>query len=224
MLVEAMLVKLDSPIRVRYDIDRIQASQLDAIAFSANAIDHQYRRLAWRLGRAGETALAEEYLPDAWTIVDWVYRMHELVDRLRGVERRSPGSEEYRSTSSLVEMHRHAIQHLKGTIPELEPGRAPWGHLCWSRRLPRTPEGERQWQGRILSGPVFGPEVELEFHMPPPRPPRRAVDHVSLYASDGKTEIGLTGQHEALVRFIPKLEAAAASGRRRPDGILVMRP
>jgi hypothetical protein len=217
-----MLVKLDSPIRIRTDIDRQQASQLDAIAFAANPINHQYRRLTRRLAMADKRRAApnaDEYLPDAWAIVDWVYRLDKLIVGLRGKPKRSDAVREYRNTSSLVKMHRHAIQHLEGTIPRLEPGRAPWGHLCWSRRLPPTSEGKRRWVGRILSGPVFG-GTDLEWTMPPPRPPRRAIDYVSLFAADGSTEIGLTGQHEALVRFVLRLEHGAMSGHLDASGIL----
>lgn len=41
--------------------------------------------------------------------------------------------------------------------------------------------------------------------------PRTPIDNVSLYSADGEAEIGLTGQHEALVRFIRTLETATGA-------------
>lgn len=129
-----LLIADDSPMHARHDIDGMQASQLDAIAFCANAIDFLYRRLLHGLHEAGTEHFhqADHTLPDAWAMVDWIYRLDGLVDRCRGFPKESPAKVDYRNSSSLVENQRHAIQHLTGTIPELvESGRSPWGHLCW---------------------------------------------------------------------------------------------
>ena len=42
----SLLVGQDSPLLDHGEIDAVQASQLDAIAFAANSIDIVYRRLA----------------------------------------------------------------------------------------------------------------------------------------------------------------------------------
>ena len=209
---------------MRVDIDGAQASQLDAIAFCANAIDLLYRRLANALLAADRDVQAEEVLPDAWGMIDWVHRLDGLVERCRGLSGKSEAVIEYRNASPLVENHRHAIQHLEGIIPVLvASGRSPWGHLCWTVRIPPGPDGNKRFEMRAVGGSLRG-AVEPTFRLPAIQTPRGPIDYVSLYAADGETEIGLTGQHDALTRFVRKLEASAATAQPNAKGILILRP
>jgi hypothetical protein len=58
----------------------------------------------------------------------------------------------------------------------------------------------------LLTAVIDAPKPRWKVQ--PNVPPRTRIDHVNLYTADGEAHIGLTGQHEALVRFIPKLEQA----------------
>src|SRR5260221_7810281 len=124
------VVASDSPIRVRDDLDRRQAAQLDAIAVASNVIDQIYLRLTNSLDGFIDGDGIEPLLPDAWGIIDWVHRLDGLVERCRGLSGTLPFVVDYRNSSRLVETHRHSVQHLEGTIPALgDSARSPWGHL-----------------------------------------------------------------------------------------------
>ena len=60
------LIVTDSPIRVRANLDRCQAAQLDAIAVAANVIDLTYVRLAETLADLPPDGSIEIVLADAW--------------------------------------------------------------------------------------------------------------------------------------------------------------
>jgi hypothetical protein len=223
------LVASDSPIRVRADLHPRQALQLDAVAVAANMIDFMYTRLAKDLAGPDpeEPKDLDPLLPDAWGIVDWVHRMDGLVrNGWTGTSTRLPFVRDYLDTSSLVENLRHQIQHLEETVPALAPsGRSPWGHMTWIRRLEPGPEGNRRFTLRVAGSALIGAR-DPEFRFGQLRPARTDVDYVSLYSGDGTVEIGLTGQHEALLRFIPALEDQLRSATWPPDekGILRLVP
>ena len=83
--------------------------------------------------------------------------------------------------------------------------------------------GKRQYQRRVVGSSLIGTSEE-SFAVGTFSTPRAPVDHVSLFSADGEAEIGLTGQHEALCRFIRRLEdAAASSGTPDSKGILRIR-
>lgn len=219
------LVRPDSPLRTRSDIDARQAAQLDAIAFSANVIDFLYRRLAAFLLSVGTTRpiTAEEVLADAWAIIDWVHRLDGLVRNLRGLPKGSVVVQDLLNATSLVETQRHRLQHLEGTIPAIEAtGRSAFGHLCWTLDGGPTDDSGRE-QIIACTIPFSRGQGEMSWRLPHVLPPRGPIDYISLFSADGEAEIGLTGQAEALVRFIACLEAAVASaGDPRPNGILAI--
>jgi len=225
ILVNVTLVPPDSPLRIRGDIDARQAAQLDAIAFSANVVDLLYGRLAAFLLSVGITRAitAEEVLADAWAIVDWVHRLDGLVRNLRGVPRKSVVVRDFLNATSLVETQRHRIQHLEGTIPAIEAtGRSAFGHLCWTLDGGATDDGGRV-QIIVCALPSMRGNGEASWRLPQLLPPRGPIDYISLFSADGEAEIGLTGQSEALVRFIGCLEAGVASaGDPRANGILAI--
>lgn len=218
------LIRPESLLRVRADLDRRQATQLDAIAVAAIVVDLLYRRLVASIERFGASDGIELLLPDAWGMIDWVHRLDGLVERCRGLSPRSQFVIDYRNASRLVENHRHSVQHLEGTLPALErSGRAPWGHMTWTVDRGTVREGHRQFEQRLAASSLIR-AVDQEFRMGQVIRPRTRIDNVSLYSADGEAEIGLTGQHEALVRFVRALEAAlAASGPPGDDGILRIR-
>jgi len=157
-----VLAEPSSPLRRQPQIDDRQAASLDAIAFAANVVDVVYGRLSSTL--LDHPTPVEAVFADAWSIIDWIYRLDGLVRNCRGLSSKSEPVLNFLNGSSLVESHRHTIQHAEGRYPDA-------------------------------------------------RDPRYPVDWISLYPADGEAEISLTGQHEALVRFIRRLETAvAASG------------
>src|SRR4051794_16474058 len=133
MRVSDPLIAIDSPIRIREDLDRQQAAELEAIAVAANVVDVLYRRIVSCIATADTPPGMDELLGDAWGIIDWIHRLDGLVERCRGLSKKLEFVSDYRNASSLVESHRHAIQHLEGTIPAVAgSGRGPWGHMTWT--------------------------------------------------------------------------------------------
>ncbi|MCV0384754.1 MAG: hypothetical protein K5799_15135 [Erythrobacter sp.] len=198
-------------------MDDRQASTLDAIAFGSNVVDMAYGRLVASLSEdrvSGEAAFA-----DAWTMVDWIYRLDRLVRGARGVPQKQPAVLDFLNGSSLVETHRHTLQHPEATLPDAAAsGRSPWGHLSWIK----TPRGEPGYTAVVLTPPIRKLGTGKAFKYPEWREPRSPIDWISLFPADGEAEISLTGQHESLVRFMKRLEAAvAASGP--PSGGAVLR-
>lgn len=204
------LVAYESPLYALVDIDDRQTAQLLSIAFSANALDAIYWRLAYRLEQA-ELEPVELVMADAWAMIDWTHRLDKLVRDCRGIAKGWPPRIDYRNSSSLVETQRHLFQHLEGTIPSLDmTGRAPWGHLAWHVPVPGDPTAV---ETRLLvpGHRGLGEDRDQSFRVPELRIPRAPIDYLALYSADGEAEIGLTGQIEALHRFIPALEAAVTS-------------
>lgn len=210
------LVDQTSVLRVQSNIDDRQAASLDAIAFGANVIDVVYDRLVAQLGPIPVDV--EAVFADAWSIIDWIHRIDGLVGGCRGLPRNAAAVVDFRNGSSLVESHRHSFQHPAGSLPAAaQSGRSPWGHLCWTWVEPAS----GGYAVAIATPSMSKLELGKTFRYPDFRVPRSPVDWVSLYGADGEAEISLTGQRDALVRFIRRLEAAVqASGPGSPGEIL----
>jgi hypothetical protein len=194
----------------RGDLPARQATQLEAIAFSANVIELVYGRLKTLLWEGDPNApeFAEQSLSDAWSIIDWVHRLDGIVRHCPGLSIASAGVVDLLNSTSLVENHRNAIQHPASTLNAASPsGRSPWGYLCWSRRA--DPD-RRSPFSRVTAVGRLGRD-STTYAVTMTGPPRWPIDHVSLYSSDSQAEIGITGQLEALARFGHGLEAAVAS-------------
>jgi hypothetical protein len=201
-----------SAVRSVSGIDPQQAVQLEAIGFGLDAVDALYRRLV------GSLAAQAQDLPlvfaDAWAMVDWMHRLDGLVAGCRGLPHASEAVLEFRATSSLGENLRHIFQHPARTLQETSSTRRSlWGHLGWqiatnneSRFVALvTPFG--RWDGGDFRQPS-------DVHLPA----RAPIDRVSLFSPDGEVEIGLTGQHEAAVRFARRLDAAVQVAERGAPG------
>jgi hypothetical protein len=191
----------------RADLPARQATQLEAIAFSANVIELVYGRLEaflWE-GDPNASDFAERSLSDAWSIIDWVHRLDGIARHCPGLSITSAGVVDRLNSTSLVENHRNAIQHPALTFKAVIPsGRSPWGYLCWSRRA--DPDRPHPFSRITAVGRLGRDATTYVVRMT--GLPRWPIDHVSLYSSDSQAEIGITGQVEALARFSHGLEAA----------------
>lgn len=200
-----------------------QSVKFDAIGFAANVVELTYLRLERTLWAADPNlpAFHETTLADAWAIVDWIHRLDGIVRNCPGLRADSPGVVDFLNGSSLVETPRHRIQHLASTFEQVTPaGRQPWGYLTWTRR-----ERAGGAFGRVTTLGRLGTHGESTFVLRINPPPRHNIDYVSLFASDDKSEIGITGQYEGLVRFGRGLEASVAGATAtNARGILLIPP
>lgn len=193
--------------------------KLEAIGFAANVVELVYRRLerTLRVKDPNGNGFAEATLGDAWAMVDWVHRLDGIVRNCPGLKLDSPGVQDYLNASSLVETPRNRIQHIASTFETVTAaGRQPWGYLTWAC-MPVP--GARTMQ--VTSIGRLGTHGETTFVVKLQPPARRDVDHVSLLTSDDQSEIGITGQFDALARFSRGLEASvSAAVARNRVGIL----
>jgi hypothetical protein len=206
-----------SAVRSVSGIDPHQAVQLEAIGFGLDAIDALYRRLVGNLAVPQDLPLI---FADAWAMVDWMHRLDGLVAGCRGLPQAAEAVVEFRSTSSLAENLRHIFQHPQRALRETsDTRRSLWGHLGWQLAV----NSETRAVGLITP---FGRWDGGEFRRPSDAhlPARAQIDRVSLFSPDGEVEIGLTGQHEAAVRFARRLDAAVQVAERgAPSEILRLR-
>jgi hypothetical protein len=200
-----------SAVRSVADIDPKQIVQLEAIGFGLDTVDSVYQRLAGEL--AGGAQDVELVFADAWAMVDWMHRLTGLVRGCRGIPRDAEPVQDFLNTSTLVENLRHSFQHPAEALRMTSVSRrSAWGHLGWQHAAAGGHEVHQITPtGRWESG---------EFRLPTDsdQSPRWPIDRVSLFSADGEVEIGLTGQHEAVVRFANKLEAAVQIAERPHPG------
>jgi hypothetical protein len=191
-------------------IDKTQAVSLEAIGFAVDAVDVVYRRLTTYLrNRLPPPTIV---FADAWAMIDWMHRLHGLVESCRGLTPRDEAVQEILDSSSLVETLRHIYQHPERELRlTAETRRSVWGHVAWQRMF----DGGHE----VVQLTPFG-RWEGEFRLPAgaEEPPRAPVDRVSLFSPDGEAEIGLTGQWEAAVRFGLRLEGALQASERPAEG------
>ena len=116
---------------------------------------------------------------DAWSIVDSVHRLRELLEQLPGFARaKSPSYQVFVRKTADVEDFRNTIQHLRTELPQYAQNGWPvWGVLDWVAVVDEA-EGLLRMcaivAGRILSGECFlcnplGKAIE------------QPVDHVTLH-------------------------------------------
>jgi hypothetical protein len=196
-------------------IDSKQAAQFEAIGFGLDTVHAVYCRLASAL--RDDRSDLELVFADAWAIIDWMNRLDRLVAGCRGLRKKEADVIGFRNTSSLVENLRHLFQHPEQELGSMAiSGRSLWGHLAWQRLAGGGHE--------VMVVTPFGRFAGDDYRLPSDhdQPPRAFVDRISLFSPDGAIEIGLTGQHESVVRFAAQLDAAihVASERSAPGEIL----
>lgn len=120
---------------------------LNGIRFSIEVLDVSYRRLEKSLlaiaeARENKSPFPDNMYPhafaDAWSIIDTLVRLTNLVKRLPKGERH-PAVRSFLSETYTAEQLRHAYQHLEKEIKELAAQNLPvWGTLHWDTPIAGT--------------------------------------------------------------------------------------
>ena len=112
------MISADSPLSVLpQGLDPRQRLLFDAILISAQCIDISYRRLIENLenGRPGSETGKPAGIPamlDAWSVIDSLLRLRELVQRMSRWRNRSPSKQIFLRATTPAEELRNSIQHL----------------------------------------------------------------------------------------------------------------
>jgi hypothetical protein len=167
-------------------LDRRQRLFLDGLRLSAEMIFCAYARL-WRLlwelsnsasgGPLPEGAHATAML-DAWSIVDGVHRVRELLRMTPLLKRSAPALEIFRRESQCVDDLRNRVQHLNQEYAAPEgPAGPAWGHLTWVRLIDCGPP-ELATTYAMVPGAIVGGLIRLAN--PIGKTHHGLIDHLEL--------------------------------------------
>jgi hypothetical protein len=216
---EAEMIAPDSPLRrIPAALDRRQAMFFDGIRYSVEMVDLAYARLCDSLCQiAGQFAEGNTQpgLPatfaapfiDAWSIVDSVHRLRELLEQTPNLKRsKSPSYELFRRKTALVTELRNTIQHLRNELTTFAERDWPaYGVIDWLS-IVDAQEGIVKAcvmvSGKVRSGsfPVRNP-AGLAIQGP--------VDHVTLQCKEER--LGLSDLVRAIEPIVRGLENSLRS-------------
>jgi len=197
------IIAKESPLRrLPVELDPTQASFLDAIRLTSELGGLAYSRLTYNLqvigSREGEEWLgpgdAASVFLDAWSVVDALHRLREILLQMKGIKRRGPKWELFRRSTDGVANLRNTVQHLNNELADMAKNRwSPWGRLNWLQLVDLELLLVRAYflcPGRIQSGthPVPNP-CNLSFY--------GMVDHVHLFSKNDEFDLSRAVRHAA---------------------------
>jgi hypothetical protein len=135
------LIPIGSPLRLVPDsLDRRSVLYLDGIRYAIHIFDLSGVRLTHTLSALSVDStpaenLAEQIavaMSDAWTMVDAMHRLRELLSQLPGLKKNLPELQVFLRQTSAIEGLRHFYQHFRTEIDTFtEVGMPLWGTLSW---------------------------------------------------------------------------------------------
>lgn len=181
---------------------------LDGIRVAVEMADMAYQRLKETLGRATiENSQTDRFrlvsicLLDAWSIVDSINRLRNLLKQLPGFKADASSLRMFLRQTEGIWGLRNLGQHLDGRIAGLvAKGLTVWGVLTWLMLV--DAQTGRFKAAALVSGSQFGsmhalPSAEgIEMHA--------NIDHITLTV--GGHEADLSMAIRAVAEYLPKLE------------------
>lgn len=149
--------------RIPTSVDRRVVLYLDGIRYSIQVADLVYDRLVNTLHRiarlpGGSRELGQaivEATSDAWSFIDSLHRLRELVQQLPGLRHHETAVQVFLKSTRAVDEFRNYVQHFRNGIDRFAAAERPlWGALSW-------PEGTDLEAGRcpIIVPGTFYPGV-----------------------------------------------------------------
>lgn len=210
------LIASDSPLLLLpKGIDPKQRLFPDSIRVSAHFVGVAYKCLIENLEKSSPREVREKdcglkAILYAWSVVDSVYRLRKLVQRMPRYRDRMPSKQVFLRSTSGAEDLRNAIQHLDTEIETLlKEGRPPMGALTWIVPIDKS-EGTMRIESFIpsqLEGANPGSLVSVPSEVPD------HIDQVELWAS--KYRINLSELYRAVAKLVSSLETFLR--RQRPE-------
>ena len=207
-----MIIGKDSPLRhLPKKLNAKQTLFLDAIRYCIEMADASYLSLKGTL-----QTLTSQYprqpdasilgpstvkaLIDAWSIIDTINRLRNLLDRMPGVKKKSPGFILFLKQTNGVEDLRNIIQHLDSEIDGLiATNSAVLGTLSWAIAL--DPTGERILSCVLRPGTLLSPTAPFPF---PAGNVQFPIDRITLSA--GNKSVCLSDTMIHLAKFASSTE------------------
>ena len=127
--------------RIPVDVDRRTILFLDGIRYSIQSFEIASGRLAQTLTKLSKNNNSDEDLGeiisfatiDAWSIVDSIHRLRELLEQLPGLKKNTPELQIFLRRTSAIEELRHYFQHFRTEIDSFVEKAMPlWGTISWS--------------------------------------------------------------------------------------------
>ena len=203
------LIGSDSPLSLLpRGIDPKQRLFLDAIRVSAHFVGLAYKRLIENLEKSippenREKDCGLKAMVDAWSIVDSVYRLRQLVQRMPRYRDRMPSKQVFLRSTSDAEDLRHAIQHLDTDIETLlKAGQPPMGALTWIVPIDKS-EGTMRIES-FIPGQLEEASPGSLVSVPPDVPEH--IDQVELWASEYR--VNLSELYRAVAKLVSSLETS----------------
>ena len=135
-----VLLPDDSPLRnPPFNLDPVQKASWDAARFAFDMTHVSYVRLVAVLEEIGHVMRQQKRtahqptiaLLDAWSVVDNLWRLHNVLRKFRGLKK-SPELEVHLRAIATVEDLRNGVQHLDGKFVSIaKSGRPVLGTLSW---------------------------------------------------------------------------------------------
>lgn len=203
-----MIISDTSPLKLLpSELNPEQSAFLDGIRYSVQMIDLAYARLRQTLLHLAIEDHAEGWsftaaFHDAWSIVDSVHRLRQLLHKMPRVKKSTPKFQLFLRKTAVAKELRNRIQHLGDGLKDISTAGSPvWGTLKWIAVVDTSPLRLNLCSisaGRILSGVTLLPDAFHETFEPP-------VDYVELEAQPFKLSLSETCREiEKLVRGLEK--------------------
>ena len=151
-----LLVPLDSPLRnPPADAPPVHKVGCDAVRYAFDATHLSWIRLLQNLAsvmrqfEAGDRSMGEQAtyaLVDAWSVVDNLWRVHQVVNKLPYFKK-APELRALLKQIVKIKESRNGLQHIDGEFQNCASSGIPlWGSLGWVW----TPDGDPVVQGKIF--------------------------------------------------------------------------
>jgi hypothetical protein len=207
-----MIIGDNSPLRKRpAKIERRQAVFLDAIQYSVNVADLAHARLQSNLA-AGVQHEGASTVADAWSMIDSLHRLRELLDQMPGIKKNSPRLQSLLRNTEDVKTLRNGVQHLRREIDELVAKNLPvWGVINW---IAPYPDGTGANIGVYVAGTLS--DYNNLLFIAPTREEIPPVDRITLTAHGCSVNLSEVMRRyvEPLVR---SLEDQLEEAKKRPQ-------
>ncbi len=179
--------------RVPSDVDRRSILFLDGIRYSIQSFEISSHRLAQTLHHLCRKKTPEDDLGelisiatiDAWSIIDAVHRLRELLEQMPGLKKKTPELQLFLRRTSSIEDLRHYFQHFRTEIDSFVEKAMPlWGTISWSTSNPETglPETHTIVPGTYFQG-AWVASCTFDTHE------GRFIDRVLLHAGPRKVDL-----------------------------------